>query len=343
VNARAKQRIAVPATVLRRVARAAFTLVELLVVIAIIGVLVALLLPAVQSARESSRRAQCQNNLRQLAIAALNFEVAQGHFPPGMQQSLFAAAPVYRGSSLFVHMLPQLEESSVQQTWDFDDPQNNANGGIKARAATVLPVLVCASDTIDQNPVLQQNGYYGLTSYGGNGGTRAYLPWLSTTDGMFHTTGRASEPVTNQHPVRRREVTDGLSKTLLLGERSHDDPNFELFVPMSWTASLKPWGAWGSSSGRKSIGQVTMHAFAPINYRLPFAPGGGASQTPPAGDASAFQYYVDMRLGAWGSNHPGGANFAMADGSGRFLVDETELSILRQYGTRSGGEVVDGP
>ena len=73
-----------------------------------------------------------------------------------MAQSLFASAPVYRGSSLFVHLLPQLEESSVAGLWDFEDPQNNTVGGAAARSATVLPVLTCPSDLIAQNPVLSQ-------------------------------------------------------------------------------------------------------------------------------------------------------------------------------------------
>src|SRR5438309_502675 len=90
--------------------RRGWTLVELLVVIAILSALMAVLLPAIQSAREASRRVQCQNNLRQLATATLNFESAKRQFPPGMHQVIFSNAPVYRGSSLFVHLLPQLEE-----------------------------------------------------------------------------------------------------------------------------------------------------------------------------------------------------------------------------------------
>ena len=238
-------------------------------VIAIVGVLVALLLPAIQSARESSRRAQCQSNLRQLGVAATNFETAQKGFPPGVQQAMFDTAPIYRGTSLFVHLLPQLEEANQRQVWDFDDPQNNTVGGLDARTATVIPVLVCPSDAIDQNPVLWQGAYYGLTSYGGNGGNRSYMPISSTTDGIFHTTGTASEPNPNQRNVRSREVADGASHTLLFGERSHDDPNLELFVLQGWGQSLKTWGWWGVPNGRKAVGHVTMSAYPPINYQHP--------------------------------------------------------------------------
>jgi prepilin-type processing-associated H-X9-DG protein len=155
---------------------------------------------------------------------------------------------------------------------------------------------------------------------------------------MFHTTGSAAEPATTQRPVRLREVTDGTGKTILFGERSHDDPNFETFVPISWTQSLSTWGWWGPSGGRKAIGHVTLSAFAPINYRLPFARGATAGLSPPAGSGVEFQYYVDLRFCAYGSEHPGGANFAFADGSGRFLGSATDILVLQALSTRAGAE-----
>ena len=319
--------------------RQAFSLVELLVVIAIIGVLVALLLPAVQQARESARRSSCQNNLRQLCVAALNFEGAERHLPPGVEQSAFPTAPVYRGSSLFVYLLPWLEESNTAQRWDFADPLNNTVGGAKARIATVLPTLLCPSDPIDVNPVLDQGWCYGLASYGGNGGTRSYSPELATIDGVFHATGPASQPAANQHAVRLRDVTDGASQTLFFGERSHDDMNLEQFAAIGWTHSLKTWGWWGPSGGRKSIGHVTMSALAEINYRLPFGPAGGASASPPVTDGVSLATYVDQRICAFGSEHPGGANLATVDGAVRFFTNEIELSTLRALATRAGGEV----
>ena len=326
-----------------RACRRGFTLVELLVVVAIMGTLFGLLLPAVQSAREASRRVRCQSNLRQLAVATLNFESARRQFPPGLQQAPFPAAPIYRGSSLFVFLLPQIEEGSLRRTWNFDDPLLNTVGGASARTATVLPVLLCTSDIIDQNPAVQNGWYYGLTSYGGNGGTRSYMPAQSTRDGIFHTTGPASEPNPNQQPVRLRDVKDGASKTLLFGERNHSDPNYESFAAQGWADSLKTWGCWGPSAGRKAVGNVTMSASAPINYQLPFDMSGAASASPPANSGTAFEVYADMRLSAWGSKHPGGANFALADGSVRFVADDLPLDILQALSTRAGGEPVRLP
>ena len=162
-------------------------------------------------------------------------------------------------------------------------------------------------------------------------------------DGIFHTTGPASEPNPNQRAVRLREVTDGASKTLLLGERNHNDPNFETFAAQGWTDSLKTWVPWGPSAGRKAAGQVIMSASGPINYQIPFNAAGTANASPPANNATAFQDYADMRLTAWGSNHPSGANFATADGSVRFLADDLPIEILQALSTRAGGEPVRLP
>src|SRR5689334_18888775 len=102
--------------------RRGFTLVELLVVVAIIGVLVALLLPAVQAAREAARRMQCAANLRQIALAAQNFHDTNKAFPPGVYQLKFPSAPQFRCVSLYVKLLPYLEQTSLAQGWDEIDP-----------------------------------------------------------------------------------------------------------------------------------------------------------------------------------------------------------------------------
>jgi prepilin-type N-terminal cleavage/methylation domain-containing protein len=157
----------------RRTMTAGFTLVELLVVIAIIGILVALLLPAVQAAREAARRMQCSNNLKQLALATHNYHDRLGSFPPGTLLSRFATRPKLRGPSLFIFILNEMEQSSLRGMLDLANPLNNEIGGRSAPSAIVLPVLVCPSDAIGENPINHNDGdrWHALTSYGGNGGT----------------------------------------------------------------------------------------------------------------------------------------------------------------------------
>src|SRR5688500_11935215 len=144
--------------------RPAFTLVELLVVIAIIGILAALLLPAIQSAREAGRRTRCVNNLRQLALATHNFHDVQETLPPGVLQMSFAGMPKYRGVSLYVKLLPYIEQEMLAAKWDHADPLTNTVGGSSSLTATKLPLLICPSDIIPTNPINGgSNRWYGLT------------------------------------------------------------------------------------------------------------------------------------------------------------------------------------
>jgi prepilin-type N-terminal cleavage/methylation domain-containing protein/prepilin-type processing-associated H-X9-DG protein len=315
------------------------TLVELLVVIAVIGMLLALLLPAVQAAREAARRIECANNLKQLCLAAHGFHDSHGEFPPGLDQFEAPSSPRYRGTSVFTFLLPYLELGTLLADWDYKSPLNNASGGIQARAATVLPLLLCASDRVAENPIVRSGRYYGMTSYGGNGGTRSFDPALATCDGIFHTTGPASEPKPGQLPVSLSMVTDGSSQTILFGERNHQDANFETFAARSWSDSLNGLGRWAAIGGRKSIADVTMSAFVPINYQMPVNFDHRGEASPPVSSPGDFSIHEQRRVCAFGSNHPGGANFALADGSVRFLAESLPLDILQALCTRNAQDL----
>jgi prepilin-type N-terminal cleavage/methylation domain-containing protein/prepilin-type processing-associated H-X9-DG protein len=318
--------------ILRR--RHGFTLVELLVVIAIVGVLVALLLPAVQAAREAARRASCLNNLRQLALASHNYHDVHKRFPTGARLPVDVSGRPTGGTNLWVELLPYFEQKNLHEKWDFNDNRNNVAGGTNATQAQVIQILVCPSDPILE-PVLQHAtanappwswGFYGISSYGGNAGKRSIqagpppdFPKLSR-DGIFFI---------DSH-VHMKDITDGGSKTLLMGERYHDDAEFDRRHDIVWPGSgpIDGWGRWGYVANQGACGNVSLHTAAPINYPMP--PNGNLSN-------------LEDRAGAFGSAHRGGANFALADGSVRFIAEDLPLEQIQALSTRAGQEVVQAP
>lgn len=332
--------------------RYGFTLVELLVVIAIIGILIALLFPAVQAAREAARRLQCNNKLKQIALAAHNYHAMAGSFPPGILLSQYdAAKSTWRGTSLFVFLLPYLEQGNLHDQWDFSVPDKNFKGGISARSAQG-PDLLCPSEPERDNPLYyssrltgsSENRYIKVTSYGGNAGTRSYHPdsGFLQTDGIFFGVGPGSQPKPNQKPVRFADVADGTSNTILFGERSRRDPNYNTFAEQGWDWEFRFYGNWCGTS-RNALSHFTLSTYSPINYRHPFSYDSRGNASPPAGSATDFKYYIDLRVCAYGSSHPGGANFALADGSVRFLSETIPLITFRALSTRSGGEIEGAP
>jgi prepilin-type N-terminal cleavage/methylation domain-containing protein/prepilin-type processing-associated H-X9-DG protein len=315
--------------------RDGFTLVELLIVIAIIGALVALLLPAVQSAREAARRTSCLNNLKQLALASQQYHNAAGRFPVGLVPADPVAGRFDDVTNLWIAIFDHLEEGNLQRQWDDDDYRKNIGIGPEANAAQIVWVLVCPSDSLS-HPVNQlvldgdyawMTGIYGLSSYGGSGGTRSFGGTSTpppTEDGVFYIKSR----------IRMTDITDGSAKTLLFGERSHDDPVYDRL-----TAELDPvmgplgsWGAWAAAyNSNTAQADVMLSSAVPLNYRVPL------------GSGEQDWTWEENRLCAYGSEHPGGANFALADGSVRFIADDITLQVLQAFSTREGEEVVEAP
>ncbi|VTS01050.1 Prepilin-type N-terminal cleavage/methylation domain-containing protein OS=Singulisphaera acidiphila (strain ATCC BAA-1392 / DSM 18658 / VKM B-2454 / MOB10) GN=Sinac_0208 PE=4 SV=1: N_methyl: SBP_bac_10 [Gemmata massiliana] len=323
--------------------RRAFTLIELLVVIAIIAILIGLLLSAVQKVREAAARLKCQNNLKQLGLAAHAHHDAFERFPGGIQ-----TGP--RTSSLFVELLPFIEQAPLYQQWDFVNPGTNFSGS-SMRAGTVLSVYVCPSQT------MQHGGSSpALSNYGGNGGTIVFPPSRATVDGMFHTTGPASEPRANQTGVRITDVTDGTANTLLFGERVIGDPALDSFldappgvITPAPTPTIQPsanYCLWAAPPGPNAAGSL-LCSEAAIGYRHgtvwtpppPPLPGFPATPPPPVPwDSLKLQWWA--RIGAYGSLHNGGVNTTFTDGSVRFLSNSTTLLVLRGFSTRNGSEVI---
>jgi prepilin-type N-terminal cleavage/methylation domain-containing protein/prepilin-type processing-associated H-X9-DG protein len=324
-----------PLHITNRRKRRAFTLVELLVVIAIIGVLMALLLPAVQGSRESARRASCLNNMRQLGLASQHYHDVNKKFPTGARLPIDVAGVPTDGVNLWVELLLYFEQDNLHRWWDYNDNRNNVSGGTNAVQAQVIELLLCPSDLLPERVVemtaanaaptpLWSRGFYGMSSYGGSAGKRSVNPGTApdfsgiTRDGIFFL----------DSSVRLSHVTDGSSKTLLFGERFHHDPEFDLRLPeiLPGKAPMAELGKWGFVPGVGAMAHVTLHTAAKINY-----------QTPPGADR------LDDRTCAFGSGHPGGANFAFADGSARFVAEDLPLEQLQALSTRAGEEVTTAP
>jgi prepilin-type N-terminal cleavage/methylation domain-containing protein/prepilin-type processing-associated H-X9-DG protein len=311
--------------------RSAFTLIELLVVIAIIAVLLGLLVPAVQKVREAASRVQCQNNLKQMALAALNYHDARKHFPTGLHMGVNMGGGRYaEGTSWMVELLPYIEQDNLQKKWDSNDFRNNVAGGTASITAQIIQIDRCPSDQLNlqqyftASPFPENRGYYGLGTYCGNAGLRSYPTQQLTRDGIFSLDSK----------VRLPDITDGSSNTFLFGERSHRDPEYDriavvrpAFYPL---ADIGAWGAVVAPTPGAPLVCHTLSSAVPINYRVP-----------PSTSVGDFATIYD-RLCAYGSGHPGGANFAFADGSVRFVSDSSPLATLQALSTRAGGEVVAG-
>jgi prepilin-type N-terminal cleavage/methylation domain-containing protein/prepilin-type processing-associated H-X9-DG protein len=316
--------------------RSAFTLIELLVVIAIIGVLLALLLAAVQKVREAANRLSCSNNLKQLALAAHSYHDANKRFPTGVHPVEAIGGRYANGTCWELELLPYLDQETLKNRWDPSDFSKNVAGERSATTAQVLQVLLCPSDPMT-NPVCFVDlspwnptyayaaGFYGLSSYGGNGGTRSFPNKLATPDGIFFRDSR----------IGVANVTDGTSNTFFFGERSHHDPEYD-GLAFNYDRPFYPLGRVGGwaavYAGVGSLAEHLLSTAVPINYRVPAGISAGQFLGPTGAETN--------RLCAYGSGHHGGANFAFADGSVRFLSEITPVETLKALSTRDGGEVV---
>jgi prepilin-type N-terminal cleavage/methylation domain-containing protein len=252
--------------------RRGFTLIELLVVIAIIAILIGLLLPAVQKVREAAARMACSNNLKQLGLAAHNYEGNNGTFPSGYTQDrINAAGQIYvsgstsgynfQGHSVFYFLLPYIEQDNLFKSMDAAVPLNNRSAVAGQKAGAAIKTLVCPSDQFPEgNPhQFSSTEWYGVTSYRANGGSRPIFATASTNDGVFMATGTQARKAAGAPAgttVRLLDISDGTSNTLLFGEGSHVDPNFNTFTTAGWNSgsTISTWSRWYPAGGDSGLG-----------------------------------------------------------------------------------------
>ena len=346
-----------------------FTLVELLVVIAIIGILVALLLPAVQAAREAARRTECTNKLKQIGLAMHNFHDAQGHLPPGYTSTPTSDGSVPAGESIDsetwdatpgwgwgTHILPYMEESTLYDQIDLDEAITHPDHEIVI--AQKITSYLCPSATggdeafevtNESGDALSANGasvFLGRSHYvASHGQESCWGDCGSSTTGPIFTNIYTSEteqvningdaanvadgPFYRNSKVNFRKITDGLSKTIFIGEHSSglSEKTWTGVVPGAFTTPLFESDENGPDAAATL---VLVHG----------GPSGGELDI--TGDPIIHPVnFPTYHVGQMYSEHPGGGNVGLGDASVRFVTDNVNLLVWAEYSSMNEGEVGD--
>ncbi len=302
----------------RVVASQGFTLIELLVVISIIGLLMAMLLPAVQMVREAGRRTVCLNNLKQQSLAVINLHDTQGRFPPGYtypEQAMWSA-----------FILPFMDQGNLYHSLDLSGPWTDPGSASSAACATYISQFQCPSSgvpmQIDAQGIDQRVPCTYLACASGLLNRESgEFPWVGdeVSDGIFYRNSRTS----------MKDITDGTSHTVLLGEAIFD------------------FSIWGDDYHGHP--QVVDHWYIGTRELIPQDVSYGDSSTEiseclgstgcPINSTHRDDSPINDKELCFSSRHPGGTQVAFADGHVRFVSEYVDFAIWQAVGSRRNGEV----
>lgn len=308
----------------------AFTLIELLVVIAIIAVLISLLLPAVQSAREAARKAQCLNNLKQIGLGLHNYHEIHNTFPPGYVSFYrrdsgdegTAEDDIGPGWGWASQILPQLEQRSIHNAINFSLTMTYAAN--ETAQLSRISTFLCPSDfTPNKVPVRDETNSTTIYTVG----TSNYIGVYGVGE-IGEAPGRGNGTFFRNSRVGINQITDGSSNTFVVGERSHN------LSYATWTG--RAIGGWlfttaSFEGGTNKFDPEPEESFCMILGPVELSEEDGMMRTPNYPSAHVEDYW---------SRHPGGVNFVFGDGSVRFVKNTINEHVYAALATRNGGEVI---
>jgi prepilin-type N-terminal cleavage/methylation domain-containing protein/prepilin-type processing-associated H-X9-DG protein len=297
--------------------RVGFTLVELLVVIAIIGVLVALLLPAIQAAREAARKTHCANNVKQIGLALQNYHSQQKSFPAGARKIRPGT-----GLSWRVYILPFLELGNVYS--EISPLPNGTAQSYNARYHVIQAFMCPSMDPPSVSATAEHGAHY--SAIGGTNTTDEYLDLENANCGDVFTNGIFY----HDSFTRIAQITDGTSNTFAVGERSYFFDHWMMGLTYS---GLSPTSNMCMGSSHNVRYPINVDLDTLVDGYFKFDP-----HAPP--DAVKRMTRNDL---PFGSVHPGGAHFGYADGSVHFISDEINFTTYQALVTKDAGEVFEKP
>ena len=317
-------------TLKRTLKRSAFTLIEMLVVIAIIGILIALLLPAVQMAREAGRRSQCQNNAKQLALAAHNFHDSKGRFPSSVRPAGLTPLPRIAGLTF---ILPFIDQGNVydkyDQTVNWSDPKN------KEAVQTAIPSFLCPASPepkrLDGLPEASPwtADVAAVTDYSPTIGVDQRLKDSALVDEA------GAGILTKNGEPRMGDVTDGLSNTIIYAESAGRPYVYRKGKRVgTLPANRVNAGGWARPASDFSVDGSSLDGAT-----LPGPCAINCTNGEEIGGAFPHPYYGSEGTAEAFSFHPGGATFAFGDGSVRFINEDIPIKLFARLVTRGGGEI----